>query len=109
MVLDHINSTIGHQVLKYKPQIERPPEVFKWNFKKSGIHLRLLTVGLLYGRKTGTSLAVVLFSHTANKDNRRISSGCRVHQLSVATATFPDINKQLNIESTHSVKDSKTI
>lgn len=57
----------------------------------------------------GISFDEAAFSDTANKDNNFISSGCKFHQLSVATAIFPCIKTQLYIESTHSVYDSKTI
>lgn len=66
-------------------------------------------MGLLYGRNTGISLEMFELSVTAKAASNLISSGCKVHQLSVAAAILPWIKILLNIESTHSVNESKTI
>jgi hypothetical protein len=68
-----------------------------------------LTVGLLYGRKTGMSFELDVFSVCASKDKSFTSSGCKDHQLLVAAAIFPWTRTQLKRESTHSVNESKTI
>jgi hypothetical protein len=68
-----------------------------------------LTVGLLYGRKTGMSFELDVFSVCASKAKSFTSSGCKDHQLLVAAAIFPWMRTQLKRESTHSVNESKTI
>lgn len=50
----------------------------------------------------------IAFSVIASNDNNFNSSGCKLHQLSLATAIFPKISTQLKVVSTHSLKDSKT-
>lgn len=61
------------------------------------------------GRYTGMSLEFAVLSETASIESSLISSGWSVHQFAVATAIFPDISMQPNIESTHSTNESNTI
>lgn len=48
-----------------------------------------ITLGLLYGKKTGRSTGADEFSAVANNDNNFISSECKLHHCSVAAAILP--------------------
>lgn len=70
---------------------------------------KILTFGLLRGKKTGMSRVVQILSEAIAIVNNFLSTGSSNHQPSVAAATQPCTKTHPYIESKHSINPSKQV